>query len=51
MDKEKSNEKSKKIYEKPTYESEEIFEKMSLLCKKAGDCSTGINKESGVCFG
>jgi hypothetical protein len=30
--------KVKKVYEKPSYEVEEIFEKMSLWCPVLGTC-------------
>jgi hypothetical protein len=38
-------EKVKKVYEKPSYEVEEIFEKMSLLC----DTTIMVCKISEVC--
>ena len=42
----------KKIYEKPAYEAEEIFEKMSLACKENPGsvmckAQTGICKQAG----
>ena len=44
----------KKIYEKPAYEAEEIFEKMSLACKAnvLAHCKglTGTCKEAGQGF-
>lgn len=34
--------KVKKIYEKPSYEVEEIFEKMSLWCSTIGVCKISV---------